>query len=92
MQGLASTLNACECVMDACDRNLSFTKGRYIEVYGLLTKKTFDSYREANKNKKGIREDLDELEKRSMELSEKIFLDSMDYMIDVGWLKRTSKG
>lgn len=92
MQGLASTLNACECVMDACDRNMTFTKKKYMEVYTELTKKSFDSYREMKKNKKLDFGELDSLEKKSIELAAKIFEDSMDYMTDVKWVKKTSKG
>lgn len=92
MQGLASTLNACECVVDACDRNMCFTKERYVETYILLTKKSFDSFRNMKKSKKIDFGELDELEKRSVELAEKIFLDSMDYMVDVGWVKKSVKG
>ena len=93
MQGLASTLNVCECVLDASDRDYIFTKKRYIEVYEELTKKSFDSFRGVNGKKSGIGlDELEALERRSMELSGKMFLDSMSYMIDVRWVKKVSKG
>ena len=91
MQGLASTLNACECVVDACDRNMNFTKEKYIEVYISLTKKSFESFKNMKRSKKLDFGELDELERKSVQLADKIFEDSMDYMIDVKWLKKSSK-
>lgn len=89
LQHIASTLNACECVADCVDVKLCFTKEGYINTLKYLTKQSFEQMRKYSAEEGVSEAELMRLEQKSELMAEKVFEDSMAYMEDIGWVKRS---